>query len=296
MEKNFKKYLESKGRSKQSIDKYYSHLIEFIHWCENQQIEPEQATYTEVLSYIQNLQKRGIKQRTIQVYLNSLQHYFIWLVKLDIRADYPTKNIKIQGVKRQHLYDLFKKTELETIYENIKIPEEENLCQLTTKRDKVIFGLMIWQGIGSYELARIQTEDLKLREGIIQIPGGRKSNPRTLKLEAPQMLDMMEYTLQIRNELLKLNHKTSQCLIVSSGTSDKVGNILQQLFRKLKVQNPRVKSLKQIRASVITYWLRNHNLREVQYMAGHRFVSSTESYLINDLDDLQEDISKYHPI
>jgi len=31
-------------------------------------------------------------------------------------------------------------------------------------------------------------------------------------------------------------------------------------------------------------------------MAGHRFISSTEAYLINDLEDLQEDINKYHPI
>ena len=39
-----------------------------------------------------------------------------------------------------------------------------------------------------------------------------------------------------------------------------------------------------------------YNLREVQYMSGHKFVSSTEAYLVNDLEDLQEDIAKYHPI
>lgn len=39
-----------------------------------------------------------------------------------------------------------------------------------------------------------------------------------------------------------------------------------------------------------------HNFREVQYRAGHRYVSSTENYLVNDLEDLQEDINKYHPI
>ena len=31
-------------------------------------------------------------------------------------------------------------------------------------------------------------------------------------------------------------------------------------------------------------------------MAGHRFVSSTEAYLVNDIDDLKEDIAKFHPI
>jgi integrase/recombinase XerD len=31
-------------------------------------------------------------------------------------------------------------------------------------------------------------------------------------------------------------------------------------------------------------------------MAGHRYVSSTEAFLINDLEGLQEEIDKFHPI
>ena len=31
-------------------------------------------------------------------------------------------------------------------------------------------------------------------------------------------------------------------------------------------------------------------------MAGHRYVSSTEAYKINDLEGLQEDIGKFHPL
>ena len=71
---------------------------------------------------------------------------------------------------------------------------------------------------------------------------------------------------------------------------------MQKLMKELHKQNKQVESVKQIRASVITGWLKNYNLREVQYFAGHRYVSSTESYLINDLEDLKEDINRYHPI
>jgi len=46
---------------------------------------------------------------------------------------------------------------------------------------------------------------------------------------------------------------------------------------------------------VITHWLKLHNLRKVQYMAGHRYISSTESYKANNLDGLKEDIAKFHP-
>ena len=31
-------------------------------------------------------------------------------------------------------------------------------------------------------------------------------------------------------------------------------------------------------------------------MAGHKHVSSTETYLANQIEDLQSDIEKYHPL
>jgi site-specific recombinase XerC len=79
-----------------------------------------------------------------------------------------------------------------------------------------------------------------------------------------------------------------------TGTSDRFNNTMQKLMQKLNKQSSKVTSAKQIRSSVITHWLKLYNLRQVQYMAGHRFVSSTEAYLINDLDDLLEDVNKFH--
>jgi hypothetical protein len=36
--------------------------------------------------------------------------------------------------------------------------------------------------------------------------------------------------------------------------------------------------------------------REIQYLAGHRYVSCTESYLQHDMDELIEEINQYHPL
>jgi len=30
-------------------------------------------------------------------------------------------------------------------------------------------------------------------------------------------------------------------------------------------------------------------------MAGHRYVGSTEAYQVNNMDDLKEDVNRYHP-
>ncbi len=305
MEKSFKKYLESKGHSFQSMDGEYRQTIYFLDWCEEENTEPEQATHRDLIGYIKHLQKRGIKQITVQKYLGSIKHYFNWLIKREIREDNPARNIDIKGIKRKSLYDIIKMPELETLYHNFEIPDENGKDRnqnwykaqiLTAKRNKVILGLMIWQGLGTAELAKLQTGDLKLREGKIYIAGSRKSNERELKLEAHQVLDLMEYTLETRKALLEIHGHETEKLFISNGTgANKLNNAMSYLVKKLNGQNPRVSSAKQIRASVITHWLKIHNLRETQYMAGHRYVSSTERYLVNQTEDLQKDIDQFYP-
>lgn len=60
--------------------------------------------------------------------------------------------------------------------------------------------------------------------------------------------------------------------------------------------NPQVKNVKQTRASVIVKGLKLYNLREVQYLAGNRYISSTEGYLQNDMKGLKKEVNKYHPL
>ena len=42
-------------------------------------------------------------------------------------------------------------------------------------------------------------------------------------------------------------------------------------------------------------YLKQYNLREVQYLAGHRYISTTESYQQNDMEGLQEELNQFHP-
>ncbi|KAB1061468.1 tyrosine-type recombinase/integrase [Salibacter halophilus] len=305
MEKTFKKYLESKGLTKQSSERMQGDLLRLLNWCEKENLEPEQAGYRDMIGYVKYLQQRKVKQRTVQIYLGSIKHYYNWLVKRGIREDNPLRNIEIKGIKRKLLYDIIKMNELENLYHRFEIPEQDEkkqnqnwyqLQQLTAKRNKAMLGLMIWQGITTTELQKLTTSELKLREGNIEIPGGKRSNPRTLKLEAHQVLDLMEYNLETRKALLAKSGKETDKLFVTSGKgNNRLTGAISYLIEKLNKLNPRITSTNQIRASVITHWLKLYNLRKTQYMAGHRYVSSTESYLVNDLDDLSEDISKYHP-
>ncbi|MCP4311758.1 MAG: integrase [Bacteroidetes bacterium] len=57
-------------------------------------------------------------------------------------------------------------------------------------------------------------------------------------------------------------------------------------------QTPELQYPKQIRTSVITHWLKEQNLRQMQYMAGHKHVSSTERYQLSKLAGLQSKLEK----
>lgn len=301
---DFTNYLLMKGFSTSTVQRFVKDTEYFLQWAEKENVPIENASYADVLHFIQGKREK-VKQRTISIQINSLKHYFNFLATTGQAGENPTTQIQIRGIKRKTLYDILKKSELESLYNNFELPKEDDpnknqnwfkTAVLAAKRNKVIVGLMMYQGLTVYELGTLTEKDVKLREGKIFIAGSRRSEERILTLESLQILDIMEYQLKTRNEILQQTKKQSDNFFVSTGTSEHFNNTMQKLMQKLHKQNSKVTSAKQIRASVITHWLKLYNLRQVQYMAGHRFVSSTEAYLVNDLDDLLEDVNKFHPL
>lgn len=73
--------------------------------------------------------------------------------------------------------------------------------------------------------------------------------------------------------------------------------LLDEKFKESTIAgiNPRLTNALHIRGSVIINWLKLHNKRQVQYMAGHKYISSTEAYAVQDRDTLQDELSKHHP-
>ena len=153
--------------------------------------------------------------------------------------------------------------------------------------------MLIYQGITTDELMRLTTADVKLKEGKVFMPGSKHSNSRNLELKPFQVMELHEYINQIRPGLIV---KPTEQLFISMEGNTNMKNSLHHLFRALKRTNPGIKNAKQIRVSVITAWLKTHNLRQVQYMAGHRYVSSTERYQLNNLEGLKDQVDKYHPL
>jgi len=291
----YRSYLEKENYSKSTIENYVKGVEVFIKWCNRNHTNPELIDYKTILKYIKYLQRKSNTKKTVKHQIGIVKNYFKYLLSENYRVDNPIENINIKGVKRIINYNLLEADELEDLYYSFETDKyQEEYHKYTSKRNKVIVGLMVYQGLNTSELIRLELEDLQLYKGKIYIKSGARSNSRTLELKSWQVIELLEYVKEVREEIkLKWNMESERLFIPNNA---RLGNTIQFILKKLKKINHIVANGNQIRASVITNWLKQYNLRQVQVLAGHRYISSTERYLQDDLESLHEIVNNFHPI
>jgi len=164
------------------------------------------------------------------------------------------------------------------------------------KRNTVILGLIVYQGLNTGSLEKLEVKNLDLEKGIIHIPAtDHKLNPRKLPLEAVQILPLKAYLEKTRPQLLELTtaNKDNQKLFPKSEKTE-FSSVTGSILKRLKKQTE-ITSLYQIRISRIALWLQQYNLREVQYKAGYKSLQSLEAFDRDALEELKEAVEKYHP-
>ena len=249
----------------------------------------EQIDYKTFLKYIEELKKTAIKVNTLQNYIGSIKIYFKYLQEENYRADNPIENINIKGRIKTVLANLLTADELEDLYYSYETKDND----LARKRNKVIIGLLVYQGLHTKELQHLKEEHIELYKGKIHIPQTKRTGGRTLELKPWQLMEMMEYVQQIRPKIVS---KGEENLFTSSYKNTNINNVLKKISDELKLINYNYQNAIQIRNSVIVNWLKTHNLRKTQYLAGHKYISSTERYQQDNLEELHEMINSFHPI
>jgi len=294
---SFKRYRQAGGYSETSIRVQDSHVNQFLSWCMNEGIDPEQITYNQVLRFIDHERKRGIEHQSVTRMVNSIRIYFDYLVDTGAAAQNVIRQIRINQVGRRALPQILSQEQLNKIYHDFtnlpKWHHQSDRAKLIHQRNTVVLGLMIYQGLDSGQVARLELRHLNLEEGKIYIPSGRKSNARLLHLETMQVLPMKTYLDKIRLQLMGMQGQDpTDYLFPVKKSSEMVSRIISQVKRI----DPEVSGSRQIRSSVIMGWLRQYNIRQVQYMAGHKSIRSTESYRLQDLTDLTRQLELFHPL
>jgi integrase/recombinase XerD len=280
-----------KERVAPSTAKRYLREIElFFLSSEEKNIDPVTATYQQIMDYLGELRQQS-KSKKINCSLHGIKKYYSFLIATGERKDHPCRYIKLRDKSSRdiQLQDLFKPTELEQLLE-----KKERYKHLKN-RNKIIISLLIYQGLTNREVTNLQLDAINLEQGTIRILPGRKTNARTLKLQSKQVFWIMNYLQEDRPRLLKTESK--KLIISSRGTEDTGEGICYIIETQRYLFPTRKLNAKTIRQSVITNLLKEgKDLRIVQAFAGHKYPSTTEKYKQTQVEELKNQILKYHPL
>jgi integrase/recombinase XerD len=312
--RTYHSYLKNRGFAAATIIQHEQNISQFLLWLNANSISVKQFKYSELVQFIdKTLHSQltlNIKRSRINRVLTSITYYFDCLSEKSSSITNPAKNIRIRSNKKRLVHDLLDYSDLMTLYKRIKPQKPRNF------RNQVILGFLICQGMTVRELHNLKISDINLREGYVLVRGDnpkalrKGTTTRELPLEAFQMIDLMEYINNIRPKILlgkylttpgrkpmrKSRLRKTEQVILSMNGSPSIKNSLHHLFIDLKRTNSQIVSARQIRQSLIAHWLTKFNLRKVQYLAGHRYVSSTEWYKGNNLDELKREVNLFHPL
>jgi site-specific recombinase XerD len=290
----FENYLQQRKYQQSTIKGHVMNIGYFLQWVnDNQLYEMENVQHKNILEYVQHEQKRNIDVSTINQRLTSISKYFDYLKEQTSILRNPARTLRIKGKLKTITEQPLKYEELEQLYFSYKQLNKEaaknvkEAVELAHQRNIIIVGLLVWQGLHSGELEKLEVGHINLDAGKIYIPSTARGNSRELKLHAQQVIHLHSYLHGgIREKLKPEGDKlfTARC-----------SDVIRWLIEELKGINPAIKNAQHIRASVILYWLKQYNKRQVQYMAGHRHINSTERYALQQTDTLKDLLTKHHP-
>lgn len=222
--------------------------------------------------------------------LSAIKAMYDCFVELGMTKVHPCKSYRIAEKKPtgKNFGSFLSMEEMELLL-NLK---EERYKHLGN-RNKAIIGLLIYQGVTSKELVNLTVKSIDLDNGTISITGQGKNKSRVLELKPSQISVLIRYIEHDREKLLKSN---TNKLIVGMRGVPITTDALHEFIHRLSGAFDKEVSPKNIRNSVISYWLNELNkpLEDVQVMAGHCYPSTTEKYINPNTHEQREALNKLH--
>jgi integrase/recombinase XerD len=290
--KIFRTYLQSQQLKSSTINEDIENVLRFIKWFGQEKEEQQaQLTVSQLVEYINVLQTGQLSPQTINIRLRSIKKYFDYL-KSEGHYVSNFENVRVKGVVKKVVIDPLEYSDLEQLYKDYltyldEKPIREAKQKRTNLRKKVVVGFLLFQGLHTGELERLEINHINQMEGSIYIPSGSKNQSRTLKLNPFQFGVLFQYLATLQTS----NRQENEARLFDFGMRNQVAVIMGEL----RGLNEKVQNMWHIRASVIMHWIRLHGKRQTQYMIGHKRINSTEHYEQQNLEELTDLLTKHHP-
>lgn len=282
---NFLNYLTlEKGYSQNTVESYGRDLKGLFNFVRK---DWKDVTKEDILSYLREIQRKGISQRSSSRALSAFKTFFKYLILEGIIEVNPLSGIK--GMRQTKSLPTY--LTMEEVEELLSLPDISNPIG---KRDKAILELMYATGLRASEIVELRIEDLELDEGFIYVMG--KGGKRRMVPTGEVALKYLRIYLNERDEFLGgkespyvfLNYKGEPL------TRQGLWKIIKSYGKRIGIAEKLTPHT--LRHSFATHLLeRGADLRSIQIMLGHSRISTTQIYTHIASERLKRIWEKYHP-
>ena len=240
----------------------------------------------DILEFISNLRKRGLKSRSISRAIVSMRQLFSFLVREKIIKEDPIARIEFPKVGSR-LPKTMNTIQVDSLLAQPNVETDLGI------RDFAMLQLMYATGMRVSELVHIKVNYLNLDGGYLRIYG-KGSKERVVPMGSVAQKAIQDYMTIVRSK----KHHLSEYLFVGSRgtclTRQAFWNRIKAYAKKAGVRINVTPHM--LRHSFATHMLENGaDLRSVQTMLGHSDVTTTQIYTHVSRTHLKKLYKKFHP-
>lgn len=289
--KLFIEYLQiEKNYSQYTIEHYHHDISDFIMFMTEQAISDiTSVQYLDARLYLTRLYERKFARKSVARKISSLRSFYKFLVREKLTEENPFALVSIPKAEKR-LPEFFYEDELKLLFQS---------CETETplgQRNKAMLELLYATGIRVSECCQIRLKDLDFYLSTVLVHGkGNKERYVPFGSFAADSLD--RYINDGRkklmgqketNDTLFLNHRGSP--LTDRGVRTVLNTMIENSALNGKI-HPHM-----LRHTFATHLLNNGaDLRSVQELLGHAFLSSTQIYTHVTNEHLRKTYMSHHP-
>ena len=276
------------GLSENTRDAYRSDLIKCAEYFSAKGLLIESAQRDQILAFMAQRIKAGVKPRTSARILSSLKRFYQFLIQDNRRKDNPCRLIEAPKLGRS-LPNSLSQRDVELL---LQMPDTATELGI---RDLTMLELLYATGLRVSELVGLSLNQINLNQGLVRIVG-KGNKERLVPMGEQAQWQLKQYFQQARGDILK--NRVSDFVFVTSRGSGMTRHTFWHLIKKyaLKAGINQELSPHTLRHAFATHLLNNGaDLRVVQMLLGHSDLSTTQIYTHVAKERLKQLYNSHHP-
>lgn len=263
---DFISYIDTTTRTTEAYKKNLGYFFNYL--VRENEAQPNRQT---IQAYKNELMARGLKNTTVQAYLNAVKVFFNYLEEMGLYSNIASR-VKAPKIDTAHKKDYLTASQTKQVIQSI-----------TSPRDKALIALLATTGLRTIEVARATIADMQTRAGatVLYIQGKGKQDKAQFVKISPAVEQAIRLSFTGRTDLSpesplfssESNRGAGQAL-----TTRSISRIVKQALKANGLDSERLTAHSLRHTAVTLALLSGQSLEQVQQFARHSNINTTMIY------------------